>query len=92
MEERATGANRRERFGLYIVLLGCYIHFLYSMYPRRLDMHYEHLVAAVEGGTSGVFDVSSVSIAGSKIISLATSQITNIPHQELSMLPLLLVP
>jgi len=92
MEERATGANRRERFGLYIVLLGCYIHFLYSMYPRRLDMHYEHLVTAVEGGTSGVFDVSSVSIAGSKIISLATSQITNIPHQELSMLPLLLVP
>lgn len=92
MVSKTAGTNRRERLGIYIVLLGCYIHFFYSMYPRRLDMYYEHLVTAAEGATSGFFDPSSVSVAGSQIISLITSQITNIPHQELSMLPLLLLP
>lgn len=92
MVSKTAGANRRERLGVCIILLGCYTHFLYSMYPRRLDMYYEHLVIAVEGGTSGVFDASSASIVGSRIFSLIISQITNIPHQEISMLPLLLVP
>jgi len=67
MAGKTAGANRRECLGVCIILLGCYTHFLYSMYPRRLDMYYEHLVIAVEGGTSGVFDASSVSIVGSRI-------------------------
>ena len=92
MAGRVVGVNPKEFLGLCIVLLGCYLHFFYSMYPRRLDMDYEALLNFFIGETSGFFDASEISIAGSRIFSLIASQITNIPHQELSMLPLIFLP
>lgn len=92
MAGRIVGVNRKEFLGLCIVLLVCYLHFFYSMYPRRLDMNYEALLNFFMGGTLGFFDSSEISTLGGFIFSLIASQITNISYQELSTLPLVLLP